>query len=437
MAVKKDSKLEVTEKYTYNEDSDVYIVNLKCAAKPFVVPGYRHREIIKALSGAIATPMTVNELAMRLKIPQDYLEEYKKIFGLTRDSLPLSDEEVAENSEEFSADRLLEMKKFQIFQAFEKQDWKETQKDAISWREFQAGQLDPFRSCLESWVPPEIKYQPPKGKEKATGKVLVIGLADLHFGMEAKARSMYGREGWNTVKTVEGVKKYCDKIIEYNNTKNFIYEKIIILYLGDAIHSLNGKTSRGTDLRYDCIKEEQFEYALDSLSQFIGNIASVIPNVEFHSTCGNHNYEAEMALVRALAKSFEPNKKIKFFNYESRPASFRDSSTLIILDHGQSDDVRAYVPINSDNKLQLHVQDILLKKPEMLIGAKSKLFVMGDKHSFQDIEYNNFEFIMFGCMHGGNDEYANEINVDSRPRQTCLTLDKDSGLEEIFHVYFD
>ena len=142
-----------------------------------------------------------------------------------------------------------------------------------------------------------------------------------------------------------------------------------------------------------------------------------------------------MALFRALERTFTGNSSIKFCHYSTRPACFVEGSTLLLLDHGADAIERAYVPTGSESKLQLHVQSLLLQVPHLLTGVKEKLFIMGDKHHFEHLEFNDFQFIMLGTMLGA-DQHAAVNNWKNRPRQSCLIIDE-NGLKSVHHVYFD
>ncbi len=425
------------DKYTYNQADDKYVIQMKHRVKPYVIHGYKIRAIKKAISNLLTPSISSADIKTKYKLQEADFEAIKKAFDLTRDTFPLTDEEVDENSLEHSAENLLEEKRTAIVQSFEKKEWKDTQEDAQKWREFENGTIDPIKSALDGWTPPKIdKLTVPKfAKEKESDDVLVIGLSDLHYGSASKARYMYNRPEWTTEKTVECVKVYAQKIIDEALNRARPFRKALILGLGDLIHSLNGKTTRGTELNYDCIKEEQFEYALTSLFEFIGLIAGAMPAVDVHSVYGNHNYETEMALFRALEKAFMSNPNIKFHHYSSRPASFKEGTTLFLCDHGADHLERVYVPTATDSKIQQHVQSLLLCDPELLVGTKERLFVVGDKHHWEHIEYNDFQFIMFGCPIGG-DEHSSRHNLRNRPRQSFLVLNND-GLKEVHHVYFD
>ena len=430
------SKIEVHPKYTYNHADDCYVINVKHRVKPLVLKGFKVRALQMAISNAVTPSQTGREICAKYCLSEEDFDEIKKAFGLTRDSFPLTDEELIDSTVEQSADKILEEKRSAVYQAAEKAEWKETQKDADLWRAFQLKELDPFAASLEAWKAPKIsKVVALKGKE-AKKETLVIGLSDLHFGAASNARYMFQRPDWGTKDTVAAVEKYCQSILAMIEERKSAFAKIIILGMGDLIHSLNGKTARGTELLYDCIKEEQFEYALTSLTSFMGTIASSVAcPVEVHSVYGNHNYEAEMALFRALERTFTGNSSIKFCHYSTRPACFVEGSTLLLLDHGADAIERAYVPTGSESKLQLHVQSLLLQVPHLLTGVKEKLFIMGDKHHFEHLEFNDFQFIMLGTMLGA-DQHAAVNNWKNRPRQSCLIIDE-NGLKSVHHVYFD
>ena len=71
---------------------------------------------------------------------------------------------------------------------------------------------------------------------------------------------------------------------------------------------------------------------------------------------------------------------------------------------------------------------------DIMKGLKQRIFIQGDKHSFEAIEKNNFEFYMFGALPLG-DHYAAEHNLFSRSRQNAMVVDA-RGVKEIKNYYF-
>ena len=268
------------------------------------------------------------------------------------------------------------------------------------------------------------------------GKTIVIGLSDIHWGSEARSKYLYNDKfgGWDTQKTVKIVKNYCKSIIAATKERRYNFNKVVILFMGDFLHSVSGFTGRGTPLKYDCIREEQFDYALTSLVEFVGQIATSFPLVEIHTVGGNHAYEAEIGLYRAVEMAYRNQDNVKFEHYASRPAPFLVDTTLFLLDHGADSVERTYVP-TKESQLKTHVNSLLVKKPELVAKAKSVLFLQGDKHHWKHIEFDNFEFIMFGTSLGV-DQHADTNNWNNRARQSCLVLDE-TGLKEVLHFYTD
>lgn len=429
-------KIEVKEKYFYNKEDDKYVIDANHRIKPLVLSGYKVRAIRKSISNFFNGSETGADICLKYKITNDDFLAIKKAFDLIRDSFPLTDEELTEDTQENNLEKLLEQKRSDLAQSFEKEDWKETQKDASSWRKFINKQLDPFAGALDNWTPPEIKKITSQ-KYKNESKTLCIALSDLHWGLLANPKYMYNdKGGWNSEKTSVAVNAYLQGILKMCKERTHAFKKVAVFLMGDILHSVSGKTCRGTELKYDTIREEQFEYALNSLTLFLQKIITKFPDVEIHTTVGNHNPEAEIGIYRALEMAFRKNNKAKFFHHTSRPASFVLGNTLFIMEHGQSNTSdKAYVPL-AENKLESHVQKLLLHKPELLTSnIKSKIFCMGDRHNFKHIEYDNFDFIMFSTI-VQSDEHADTNNWNNRARQSCLVLD-DNGLSEILHFYTD
>ncbi len=433
---KSKNSLEFEEKYTYNRADDVYVVNVKNRVKPLVLKGFKIRAIRRAISSGISPSETSAAVCLKYRISEPDLVELKKIFDMTRDSFPLTKEELEENSIEGCAETILQEKQSLIAQIVEKQSWKDTQSDANKWREFVINKLDPIAGALDNWTPPKAApLHLNRSRKTVTKNTLVIGLSDIHWGSYANARYMYNdKGGWDSNKTTQVVDAYCQGILQSVSERTYKFKKVALCFLGDFLHSQSGKTSRGTELKFDIIREEVFEMALSGLCRFVSNILENFEDVEVHSVVGNHFNEGDAALYRAVEAYFRTNKGIKFFNYTTRPASFRLENTLFLMDHGQDSGERAYVPL-ADNKLENHVQSLLLQKPDNLLGINSRLFLIGDRHKFKNVEYADFELIMFGTTILA-DEHGAVNNWNNRARQSCLEIDE-NGLKGILHFYID
>ncbi len=421
--------LECKESYVFNKADRTYVVFLKNAGKNVVVPERLHKSLMAAYIG----DMPVDEIESKFSFPASYLPEYKKIFGWQRRGVPITDEDAMELSVESCAEKMLAEKKFDIIQEFNKESWKQTQQDASKWQDFYYKKFEPFQGALDSWSPAKIPPFKSPLVDKKSDKVFLVGLSDLHFGASANSAYMFNRPSWSTKKTVDCVDKFADSITQDVRNRNEKFKKCVIVSLGDILHSVSGKTGRGTELIYDCIEEEQFDYALESLRVFIQRMVELFGACEVHSVGGNHHYEGDVMLFRALDMFFRSDKRITFSHHSSRPSHFIVDKTLIMMDHGADHKERTYVPPRG-LKLEKHVQSLLLSVPDIVSRCKSFLFLVGDKHHWEHIEYSNFEFLMFGTTMGSC-QHASVNNWKNRARQSCLILDN-NGLKEILHTYF-
>jgi hypothetical protein len=429
------TNLETLEKPYFNNDTKQYIVFIGALGRNIVVPESQHRSILQMYSKWDGEERSITEVCRTLQWPKQVLTEYLKKFGITHDSLPLTDEDLQGEPDDVLVSRLQELRKFSIYQKMEKESWDSIRGEAAKFRALKYKEYDPFQDFLARWKP--VKYEPLQEAElfKDTSKdVYVVGLSDLHFGLAANARFMYNREGWSTEKTVSCVDKFVTSIVKDVTDRKVGFKKCVVLCLGDFIHSMYGKTARGTELEFDTIKEDQFDYAMNSLVSLFTRLSGLFKNIEVHAVYGNHHYEVEMALFKALQAYFRTQKGIKFNLYSTRPAAFKVDATLFLIDHGADSRIKAWVPGINGPKRQSFIQSLLLSKPDLLQGVKTKLFCQGDKHHWENIEYNDFEFIMFSTIIGG-DQYAASSNWQNKARQSCLILNED-GLKSILHTYF-
>ncbi len=421
--------LETGQKYTFNKNTNNYIVFIKSAGKNIVVSKEVHKGLMKSYIGG----MPLDEMAVKFGFPASYLKEYKLVFGWNRDGLGITNEDAQELTVDKCAEQLLEEKKFEIIQQFNKKSWHKTQEDALKWQQFEYIKFEPFERALTNWAPAQLKPLKSTLADKNSDKVFSVFLSDLHYGAASRSCYMFNKPHWDTHKTIECVDKFASDITQEVKNRKYKFKKCIINGLGDLIHSLDGKTTRGTELTYDYVAEEQFDYALDSLRVFIERMVELFGECEVHAVGGNHNYETEVVLFRALDMFFRKDDRIKFYHHSSRPSYYVCDSTLVMLDHGADHKERAYVPPKGP-KLERHISALLLSIPEIVAQCKSRIFCQGDRHHWENIEYNDFEFFMFGTTLAA-DQHASVNNLKNRARQSCLVLDS-SGVREIIHTYF-
>lgn len=420
--------------YVYNQPEDKYIVYLKSASKHIVVPGERHRAMLRAYSNWDGQPNTINEICRNFEFPRSWFIEYKTLMGWTHDREPISNEELESKDEHSIVEDLLQRKRFSVYQKFQKEDWKLTQSDASKWREFQTKQFDPFKEALDAFIPPVFTPITPAPIGLDAKSWFVCGCFDWQVGASADKKHLFRQQEWSTEIAKRSIEKFAYQVVQDIATRKQNFKGCEILLGGDLHHGFHGYTAKGTKLEVDTMREDQFDAVLQGIIYFVGTMHQVFGTVNVRAVRGNHDGFDFYPIMKAVEAYFRGTPDIKFHIYTTRTAVFRVGPVLMLLDHGASDAYKADVPRIGKAK-ESYIQSLLLAHPELLIGVKQKIFVQGDKHHFEQMEYNDFESFMFGALPLG-DKYADNLNLHSRPRQNCLLVN-DSGVKEVLHYYFD
>lgn len=424
----------VSSRYTYNKENDSYIFNLKCRLKPLVLHGSKVKSIVRSYS-SWGEDLTTNEICRTYSLTPEIFGELRSILNLTKDKEPLTSEEVLYNSVEQSVEQIIEEKRYRIYQKYEKEDWKQTQVDAAKWREFCSKQLDPFARFIHKWEPPpNYKIQRPK-KNNDAKRALLVNIADIHVGAKADERFLYRQKNWRHSDLVDAMKDYCNKIYYEISDRKTGFDKCIVTLGGDIAHTLSGYTDGNTKLDYEFIGEDQIDYAFSLLVAFINEMLSIFSVVDVKSVNGNHSYLGDYVIAKLLQTYYRNNKDITFDITSKRYLPFKIMDTLVILDHGASGKgIKSKLPGGALAR-DSYIQGILLDKPEMLLGTKSRIFLTNDKHHYEHIERSDFDLIISPSIVGG-DLYSDFNCWKSRPAQSLYVIDED-GLKETIRIYFD
>lgn len=428
-----DSGLVFTERYTYNPVLDQYIVPLKSYGGNYICKGEQHRGM--QLSYGRYGKESIDEICHTYEMDRSWFMEYKTIMGWTKTMLPISKEEVLTKDLKDNLKTLTARRMAKLQQAANREDWGRIQGDAKRWQQFLSDELLPFESFLKKFQPKALQpmnFNRVKGKVESN-RVFLVGLSDLHFGAKADGNELFHGRDFNAEVIEQIVDNYAQQIAADVADRTYSFEKAVVCLLGDILHSLNGRTEKGTPLEYDCLREEQFELAFNTLIRFIQRMIEIFGKVEAHCVKGNHAGPDDYILCLALKSFFRNDKRVVFNLYRSRSALFRVSNSVILIDHGDSDMVAAKVPTSGPAR-EAYIQARFMQKPELLQGATSRLMIQGDQHHYEYREFKGFEFFMFGSP--SQDRYADHMNLYSKPRQNCLIIDG-HGVKEQLHYYFN
>ena len=427
--------LKFTEKYTYNKADDTYVMYLKTANSNVVLSGDVVRGIKENYSNWYDNKHSINEISRNYSLPRNYLVEILKVLGITHDSEPITDEQLQERGVDEIASDLLQKKKFQLHQEFQKKSWKDTISSAEKWNRLQQGVLDPFASFIENWNPPA--YHPvgcPKEKNKGTeNKTLLVGLSDVHFGAKTNSKESYRNKGYSSKEAAESIKNYAEGIKKIVQDRAYKLDECVLTSLGDILHTTgSGFTTKGTMLVYDCIKEEQFTIAFDSLVYLINTLLVLFPKVKVKSVKGNHNDFGDWVLFKTLEAYYKTEKRIEFDVFQTDHGLFKIKNTLFVASHGYSAEYKGRLP-SSPKARESYIANLFLSKPETLIGVIQKVLLTADQHHLEMREYAEFEHYMLSTTVRG-DKHSEAMGLNNISRQSCFVVD-DNGLSEVVYCY--
>ena len=425
--------LKFADNYVYNKESDQYVVYLKAANGNVVLPGSVVRSIFENYSNWYGNSRTINEICRNYKIPRNYFEELKAVFGITHDSEPITPEQLLSRDVDLLAEDIVQKKKFQLYQKVQKRTWKETEEAARRWHEFMESTYNPFEEFLKTWQPPKyIPVAAPKGK-KSCSKALVVGLSDIHYGAFTAQQDSFRNIGNSTKNTITNMEQYAKNIAGLVSERTYNFSECVIAGLGDILHTTGrGYTVKGTPLIFDCVKEEQFDVAFNSLAQFISQMLEIFPKVRVKSVKGNHNDFGDYVLFKALQAYFRKETRIEFEVYRTEQGLFKVNNTLFVISHGYNAEYPGRLP-TAGKKRESYIASLFLTHPEKLIGVKTKVLLTADQHHYESKEYAEFEHHMLSTM-VPNDSYSEAMGMKNVAKQSCFVVDGE-GISEVLFSY--
>lgn len=423
----------VSNKYTYNRDSDVYVINLKCRTKPMTIRGSRHRAICRDYS-SWHSDLTSHEICTKFSLTPEIFNEYRKIFNLTKEREPLSAEELLEDSVDGSVEAILEQKRYSVYQKYEKEEWKTTQSEASNWRAFKAHTLDAARTALDGWEP--VRYSNVKSPKAAkhSNYIFIVGANDWHIGEKFNKEKGFSGKDFNSEIAVKLIDDYANQIEESVKARNYKFKECVVVINGDILNScFDGKTVKGTQLHNDKVNEELFEITLNTTVRFIERLATVFPQVTIPFLPGNHDGPLLSILGLAVKAYFRNVPSVTILVSKRWAEIMRFGNVAILMMHGGAVSLKSAVP-QPGLKLKSYLSDMWMSREEGLTGCKTKIVLTGHFHRFFAQDMGNFDFYCLGGLPLG-DEYSDSLNLRSKPRQNALILNEDQCIETL-HYYF-
>jgi len=283
---KKGSKKYISDKRIwYDEDRDTYTTYLPGVPHAIELPGEVHRDLVRAYSNFAGNPASVNELARTFQLPRNWIVKYLRVHEITHDREPFTPEEIMSKSEEELAQEALQIRRAALYTRLERDKWKEIQKDAQKWREYEACTLRRLENITSKRKEGKIQKIsiPPSNRKFAA----VITPTDFHWG---KYGGVYEcGEEYNRTTAKERLLSSTEKVIA-DVTKYGRPEKIIMGIGSDFFNAdtYAGTTTKGTPQDNDGNMADILSTGCDLMTLYIDLLRQVAP-VELVLMAGNHD----------------------------------------------------------------------------------------------------------------------------------------------------
>tara|TARA_R110002020_G_scaffold26270_21_gene84901 strand:- start:763 stop:2436 length:1674 start_codon:yes stop_codon:yes gene_type:complete len=308
---KADHKQYVSNKRIwFDEERDTYTTYIPGVPHAIELPGEVHRDLIRAYSNFAGHPASVNELARTFQLPRNWIVKYLRIHEITHDREPFTPEEIMSRSEDELAEEALQIRRAALYTRLERDKWKEIQKDAQRWREYEASTLRRLENITESGGARDIpKLVIPQSKRKYTA---VITPTDFHWG---KYGDIYEcGETYNRPTARERLFSSTEKVLA-DITKHGKPDKIIIGIGSDFFNAdnYNATTTSGTPQDNDGNMSDILTTGCELMTDYIDLLRQVAP-VQMVLMAGNHDQLLSVSLhlyLQAWYKNCEEVTTIK------------------------------------------------------------------------------------------------------------------------------
>lgn len=405
------SQYVVEKPYFYNEETDVYVTFLRSVGgNPIKVAGDTHRAMKEAYSNMVGSGATINEISRDFQFPRAWFQEYRRIHGWTHDMDPFTDEEVEDFEVDDLVDELVLRQRRSLHKTYEKRKWKEIQKDAENWRNFEDTVLEQFKHLKIQKASKVPKLKLKNGKEPYA---LVVSPTDFHwgkFGWEDETGETYNFE--------EAEKRLMSKTEELLSRLPYAPEKIILATGSDWFHIDNdaGGTTRGTPMgTSSCSSPAEILITGCELAKRHVDLLRQIAPVDVVFMAGNHDRFSALTLALYLRASYDGVDDCEVHLTPKTRHYYCYGNTLIGFTHG-------------DTVKQHKLPQLMAQEEYKNWGLHDhKVWFSGHYHHQSVKEDGGATCIILPSL-AGNDRWHSRMGYKSQAGLSGHFIDKDKGL---------
>ena len=398
--------------YWYDDNRDLYVVHLPSRKHPLAIKGDKWTAIREAYSNWSGSPVSVNELARKFGLARRTVVELLRCMGMTHDSSPWPDEDLATENEDSLVDDLLRRKEERVLVKAERENWNKIKTDADKWRNFDrevVGHLVanlPKASRVTKLVLPEMDRK----------FVAVVSPTDFHHGKYADEFEVGEEDNrkLQRMRLVQSTQQVLADVVRHGRPERIVFG------IGSDFFNIDnaqGTTTEGTPQDMDGNPAEMLLTGCQLMVEYVDLLRQVAP-VSAVLMSGNHDRLLGTALLLYLA------------------AWYRDCPDVAISQKSAAN--RQYVEYGQ-NLLCFHHADLVQKtsdlarlaaveRPREWGRCQYKMAFTGHLHSLKMEEDRGFTRFQLPSLSGADRWHAEHGYVGSRRQLAAVLVDRTEGV---------
>ena len=315
------SEHEQAVPYTYDESEDTYYLEFDSHSTS--LSGEDHRWLVRNYTGGHG----VKYLANRMGTTQEFIRRWRRTFGVTRGSSPITVEEAIVTGEDELAEVIVSRKMHRAEVKAAGIQQKQIEADAQKWRTLEAVTLTHLKGQLEK-APKTV----PRLKLKKTSKpyALVVCPTDFHWGKYGWVDEV--GESYNFEEARTRLFEKTQSLIERIPVAP---EKVYVGAGSDWFHVDNdsGTTTRGTPQDMCASPAEILITGCKLAREHIDLLRQIAP-IEVVMMAGNHDRHSTIALMMYLSAAYEGVDDVKITITSNNRRYLTYGDTLLGFTHG-------------------------------------------------------------------------------------------------------
>jgi hypothetical protein len=261
---------------------------------------------------------------------------------------------------------------------------------------------------------------------------LIIYLSDMHIGaFNNNRKTLYNDNNYNKDTVLERLQQIIEEIQNKVNTYG-VFDKIIVINLGDALDGYDGKTTRGGHiLPQNMDNETQFMVFIEAITSFIEtlHIKNFGNSIEYYSVNGgNHDGSFGWVANKSLELYFSaryPEMKVRIFDKFIDVMEYGQHT--FILTHGKDDSDKKFgFPMYMNDKTENYFNQFLDNNG---IYKDNIHIISGDLHQSTSFWGKRFRYKKVASLFGsskwiqhnfGNTKAATNYDIVYKNKPTVL-----------------